>query len=282
MSIYISSACIKESDLGTNLRSLFDLGFDNVELTGGINFEEDVKPAILNFLSLGNTNFQFHNYSPCPKEEFVLNLASQHKETFETSKAHVKDTLSLTRELKLAKYAVHAGFYIPVNASELGKTIKRRELFDKEISKQLFVETISELYQEFPEELYVENNVVSQSNFQEYNQNPFMLTCSEEYFELKREIKEFKLLLDLAHLKVSCQTLGLDFYEEAHILCQETDYIHISDNDGSADTNKGVNATSSMAKLLQELPLKSKTITLEVYSGIEDLMNTYRLVQELN
>lgn len=279
MDIYVSSACISESDLWSNLASLSDAGFKAIELTGGIAYQADVVPSITDYLSVPGRSFQFHNYSPCPEEHFVLNLASLDQDTYNRSLSHAQRTLGLTRQLGLSRYAVHAGFYIPVRTQELGKRISKRELYDRDKCMQKFVDTLKQLYQEYPDELYIENNVVSAANYEEYNENPFMLTCAKEYFELKEQLPAMKLLLDLAHLKVSCKTLGLDFPEEARILCQETDYIHISDNDGYADTNQGVIPGSDMADLLGELPLASKVVTLEVYSGLQDVNTTYQIIQ---
>lgn len=281
MSIYISSACITESDLGKNLSELSRMGYPHVELTGGIAYLEEVSPEIQKFLATPGHKFQFHNYSPPPRQGFVLNLSSLDPETFDRSLEHARKTLELTKAMRLEKYAVHAGFFIPIEMNELGKTIKKRALYDKTEAYKKFVSTVNTLYEQEPERLYIENNVVSAANFKEYGENPFMLTCAQEYFELKAAVPGLKLLLDLAHLKVSCHTLGLNFEEEARTLCELTDYIHISDNNGLADSNQGVQPDSDMHRLLRQLPLSGKTITLEVYSGIEDLDTTYQLIKEL-
>ena len=55
--------------------------------------------------------------------------------------------------------------------------------------------------------------------------NPLLLTDVQSYKELKKF--NFNLLLDLAHLKVSCRSLNLDFIQQANYLINETDYIHL-------------------------------------------------------
>ena len=47
-------------------------------------------------------------------------------------------------------------------------------------------------------------------------------TDYEGYTELKSLFK-FKPLIDLAHLKVSCNTLGLNFYDQCEKLLCESD-----------------------------------------------------------
>ena len=48
------------------------------------------------------------------------------------------------------------------------------------------------------------------------------------------------MLLDLAHLKVSCKSQNLNFIEEANFLINQTDYVHLSGNNGYEDTGNGI------------------------------------------
>lgn len=281
MSIFVSSACIKERSLKDNILEFNRLGFDCVELTGGLDYALRNIDDIKNLSRQNNLNIQLHNYSPPAEYDFVLNLASLDQQTYDQSLSHVQDVLKFSVDSRLGKYAVHAGFYIPIHSNELGKLISKRELYDKETSYERFVSTVNLLYDLNEGDLYIENNVVSQANFNEYGENPFMLTCADEYFELKQRVPELRLLLDFAHLKVSCNTLGLSFEDEIMRLIDETDYVHISDNDGLSDLNKGLEKDSQMYDILKMSKLSTKVITLEIYSGIDDLRRSYQLVKEL-
>lgn len=280
MKIFVSSACLRESNLKSNLSEFKSLGYERVELTGGISYQPDVFEAIRKVESELQIEIQLHNYSPPPLKDFVLNLASLEDETFHNSVRHIKDALKYSKD-RCYKYAVHAGFYIPVLTSELGQLIKKRELFNKDQSNERFINALRRLYTGNEDCLYVENNVVSAANYNEYGKNPFMLTCASEYFELKKELPQMRLLLDLAHLKVSCQTLGLSFTNELTALIGETDYLHLSENDGLEDTNQGLVEDSEMYEFLKTQDLVGKTITLEVYSGIEDLDRSYQIINKL-
>ncbi len=281
MKTFVSSACIEEKDLEKNILRFEDLGYDSIELTGGIRFEPEIESLLESLKTNESVSIQFHNYSPPVEKDFVLNLASLNPDTYQRSLAHVQSTLKMSRRLGFDKYAVHAGFYIPVEADELGKLIKKRSLFDKKVAYEQFVNTVNELYSEYSDILYIENNVVSSANFAEYQENPFMLTCADEYFEMKERIPRLRLLLDFAHLKVTCKTLGLSFQDEVSRLVNETDYVHISDNDGNSDSNQGLVEDSEMYEVLKTVGLASKTVTLEVYSGVEDLQRSYHIVNQL-
>ena len=107
-----------------------------------------------------------------------------------------------------------------------------------------------------------------------------MLTTKDEFFSLKKKL-DFKLLLDVAHLKVSSKSLGLDFDDQFDAMMQQTDYIHISDNDGLHDTNDMIKKNSNMANSLKKHNLMSKDITLEIYGDLIESHRTYELLMEL-
>ena len=88
--------------------------------------------------------------------------------------------------------------------------------------------------------LYVENNVISGANYQNYNgRDFFLLTHSEEYFKLREKYK-FDLLLDFGHLQVSAH-IWFDIENEFQKLAKSSNYWHISDNSLKADENMGIN-----------------------------------------
>ena len=100
-----------------------------------------------------------------------------------------------------------------------------------------------------------------------------MLLNYQDYEELKSFIN-FKLLLDLAHLKVSINTLQLNSNEEFDNMMNESDYLHISENDGVHDQNKGFTEDSDLFELLKRYDLKDKIITIEVYHTIETIIQS--------
>jgi len=107
-----------------------------------------------------------------------------------------------------------------------------------------------------------------------------MLTCFSDYLELKKEI-DFNLLLDVAHLKVSCQSLNLDFKKELQLFSELTDYIHISDNNGKHDSNDALAEKTSLFEQLKQINFSNKTVTLEVYSDLKKIKSSYLLVKKL-
>ena len=108
--------------------------------------------------------------------------------------------------------------------------------------------------------LYIENNVFSKTNAMTYkNKNPFMMTNYNDYKTLKKKI-DFNLLLDVAHLKVSVNTLKLNFEEEFTNMIRECKYFHISDNDGLHDTNNELTESSNLFTILKKSDIKDKIV----------------------
>ncbi|MCK9224209.1 MAG: sugar phosphate isomerase/epimerase [Candidatus Muirbacterium halophilum] len=280
--IYVSSSCTKFKKIKDSVQELIDSGFKNIELSGGTEYYDGFVDDLLELKEKYNLNYICHNYFPPPKEHFVLNLASLNDEIYEKTFNHLVKSIKLSKKLGAKKFGFHAGFFIDIKVSEIGKKISKDSLFDKNNAMQRFCDGFKELQTLAGDvKLYVENNVFSSTNYKTYNgDNIFMLASSNEYDELKNKI-DFNLLLDVAHLKVSSNTLELNFEDELNYMINQSDYIHISDNDALHDLNQKLQKDSTLVQLLKEQDLKNKNFTLEIYDGLGSIKETYDLLQEI-
>jgi sugar phosphate isomerase/epimerase len=181
-----------------------------------------------------------HNYFPAPEIPFVVNLASTDEKIRRTSIDHCKNGLHLAKASAAPFYAAHAGFCVDPNPAELGKKIAVPDNLNKDQNKKHFIESIEEiliLAEELEMDFFIENNVVAPFNYD--GTNFLLCTEFEEISWLFETIihDRLGLLLDTAHLKVSCQTLGLDLKEEFEKIKPFTKAFHHSDNDGTKDNN---------------------------------------------
>ena len=120
----------------------------------------------------------------------------------------------------------------------------------------------------------------TKKNLKKFKENPFLLTNKKSYLELKKKF-DLNLLLDLAHLKVSCNSLNLNFYEEASFLIKETDYVHISGNKGEVDSNESIVNDHELIKILKENDIKTKTVTLEVYENLTAIKTNLNFLNKI-
>lgn len=97
---------------------------------------------------------------------------------------------------------------------------------------------------------------------------------------MRRKI-DFNLLLDIGHLKVSANSLRLDFMNELRNFWPCSDYLHLSDNDGLSDQHRGIVEGSAAALLLEQFGIRGKKVTLEVNGDGSDLRDSYRLIERL-
>jgi sugar phosphate isomerase/epimerase len=126
----------------------------------------------------------------------------------------------------------------------------------------------------------IENNVITQANFSSFGEDPLLMTDPEAIISVMKEMpKNVGLLVDVAHLKVSAQTLKFDLIDGHEKLKPWIHGYHLSDNDGSVDSNEPVLADSWFWKhLLRGLDY----YTLEVYgSSPQDLYYQQCLFREM-
>lgn len=280
--IYVSSSCSKQKKIGDAIEDLVSAGFRNIELSGGTDYYVGYEDDILHLQDKYDLNYLVHNYFPPPKENFVLNLASLDDNIYNKSLQHLSRSIRLCHKIGAERFGFHAGFFIDLNTKEIGSAIEKKSIINKILSINRFCEAFEMLQKESKGiDLYIENNVYSDSNYHVFgDQVPFMLLAYHDYKELKKKIN-FKLLLDLAHLKVCATTLKLNFNEEINNMIKKSDYLHISENNGKIDQNLGLNKKNNLSKIIRKHNLKDKTITIEVYNNIDTVIQSHDILESI-
>ena len=279
--IYISTSCVKHNKIKDSVEELAENGFQNIELSGGTEYYENFENDLIVLKDKYKLNYRCHNYFPPPKKPFVLNLASLNDETFQMSFDHLKKVVALSSRLGADKFAFHAGFFIDIKLSEIGKKLSRDNLFDEKKSVDRFCGAYDIVKEQAKNvSLFIENNVFSKTNAETYDgENPFMMTNFNEYKSLKEKI-DFNLLLDVAHLKVSAKTLGLNWESEFENMMSVSSYIHVSDNDSFHDLNSQLTKNSSLLSMLKQSDTKNKDFTLEIYDEMNAIKKSYEVLFE--
>jgi len=279
--IYVSSSCVKHTKIRDSVQELAENDFQNIELSGGTEYYENFENDLLELKDKYNLNYRCHNYFPPPKNPFVLNLASLNDETFQMSFYHLEKVVALSNRLGADKFAFHAGFFIDIRLSEIGKKLSRDNLFDKKEAVERFCNAYDVIKRKAKNvSLFIENNVFSKTNADTYDgENPFMMTNFDEYKSLKEKIN-FNLLLDIAHLKVSSKTLRLDWEEEFENMMSVSSYIHVSDNDGFHDLNNQLTKSSSLLTMLERSDTRNKDFTLEIYDNMDAIKKSNEILNE--
>lgn len=262
--IYISTGGVKKKSAYEASQDFIRQGISAIELSGGLPDEG----MMLKLSSLkGIASFQIHNYFPPPRVPIVLNLASLDSVVASSSIEHVKKAIQWAAELGQSTYSFHAGFLMDPKVEELGGKVESRPLSNRNEALSIFIERIN-LIDEYARThgvmILIENNVLSANNLQNFQSNPFLMTDADECVDvMKQTSNNVRLLVDVAHLKVSANSLGFD---PVDFLVTCNDWIgayHLSDNDGSRDSNEPISANSWFwAYLRRDLSYYS----LEIYN----------------
>lgn len=240
--IYISSVAFSGCSVEDMIATAVENDF-NIEFSSGMSYRSDMESIYLN----APLKKLAHNYFPAPLEPFVINLASSNPVIRERSVEHCINGLRISKESGSPFFAAHAGFCIDPGASELGQPLTIDRNFDKALHWSIFLESVNRILSEaeiLQTDFLIENNVIAPFNYH-HKTNPLLCCESNDITDLFNAISHPRLglLLDTAHLKVSCITLGLDMEQELEKIKPYISALHHSDNDGHADTNAPLDDT---------------------------------------
>lgn len=237
--IYVSTGGFRTKTASAVATELLDGGVEAVELSGGLH-----SATLLSDLQAlrDQIRFQVHNYFPPPPDPFVLNLGSLDSDIGQRSIDHVKQALSWCSALGADRYSFHAGFLLDPKVNELGQRIPGRELYERDACIDVFIRRVSELSIDAEQagvRLMIENNVLSANNAKEFSRNPLLMCDPDECQEIMARVpNSVGLLVDVAHLKVSANSLGFEpsqMFAKCH---EKIVAYHLSDNDGREDSNQ--------------------------------------------
>ncbi len=276
--IYLSTGGFKNEtfkDVSMKLNSDIVKG---IELSGGAytnSLVDDLNSVSHNF------TIALHNYFPVPKEPFVFNLASDNNAIQKRSVAHAQEAIELSAMVKAPYYSFHAGYLLDPEVNELGKKIKLKKVINRKKGLKNFIANVNYLAKFASDKgvkLLIENNVLSLENYKSFNYNPLLMVDKNETEQIFNGTdSNVNLLIDVAHLKVSANSLEFDPEEYLKIFSGVTEAYHLSDNDGTADTNNPFTANSWFVPHIKK---DVKYYSIEVYNeNIEKLESLYQLVQ---
>ena len=236
MEIYVSTLALR----GHSPENMIELAKQNnwaLEFSSGMSYRADME-MLYNNAAIKRMP---HNYFPAPEKPFVLNLASIKDDIRTQSIQHCLQGLEIAQFSKSPFFAAHAGFCIDPTPEQLGNKIEFSSNFDREKHKSYFIDSVKQIVSKAKElniDFLIENNVVADFNYNN-DLNPFLCCNGSEIKWLFEEINQnnFGILLDTAHLKVSCQTLSLIIEDEFQIIKNYIKGVHHSDNDGTKDDN---------------------------------------------
>jgi sugar phosphate isomerase/epimerase len=252
------------------LEEAAEMGVRNIELSGGTEYDEEHVAKLIEYKKRYTFNYTVHNYFPPPRDSFILNIAAAASTLREKSIAFAKNSIKLASAIGSDLYTIHAGYLTDLEISTCGQHFLPAEdtITNKEAAWKYFSLSVMELCA-FAGEYSIRFGV---ENLFPYGRNKnYSLMCSSQDIDRAIEeckpFKNFGILLDLAHAKISSHLLGFSlesFLNE--IVSHHKDRIlgvHISDNDGVSDLHVLPPQKSWMTRFVINSELHAVPITIE-------------------
>lgn len=282
--IYVSSSCIKRSNIAEVIHQLTEKGIQNIELSGGTEYYDAIEHDLKELKKSYQLQYACHAYFPPPKVPFVVNLASCNDRIYRQSIEHYERCIEMMKRIDCRTLSVHAGFLVEIDENEVGKKLSGSIVYDEIEAYDRFCDAynyIFKLCSESGVELFLENNVLNAENYRQFEyHNYMMMTDCESIMKMKKRV-DFNLLLDLGHLYVSTGTLGLDYAKECNALKEYVKWIHISDNNGIYDEHKPLKENSEILREFHKLYDPNINVTLETVGEIEGIVQSIALLRNM-
>ena len=255
MRIFASTSCLPDHSLDLVVPFLFESGFDGVELSASAP-DPGIVNKIAQWRSLGMLSI--HNYFPRPQDDFVFNLASADDGVLSRSLRHARSVLELAHDHSMGWVSFHSGFLFDPLPEELGQSVTPRPLNNREEALETFIDRariVSEYGARKGVRVLWENNVLSAANHEAFSTNPFLLVEPHEMLTFSSQMPDNSgLLLDVAHLSVSCQSLGIDRVSALQSLESAVTGVHLSEDSGVIDDGMLLSPGSWFWEHLPESP----------------------------
>ncbi|AZO94017.1 TIM barrel protein [Halocella sp. SP3-1] len=270
MPLFISSAWLdyENLDIKSKIEKIVSNGLNNIELSGGEVFYENILEDILCLQKKYNINYIIHNYFPPPRKDFVLNIASENKENLNRSVNFIKENIELVSQFNNKLYTFHAGYSKKLSVNKNGYFKPDPGEIDWEKTYQVFYKSLDDILS-FAVEKQVKIGI---ENLFPYNKvKNYSIMCSEEEIEeLLNKYEDNKylgLLLDLGHLNVAANYMKFDKYETLDFLINKYRNkifeIHLSENDGSQDAHLPIQLDGWQIDIIKKYSLFDKPIVIE-------------------
>lgn len=279
MTVLISTCCIKKKMLNQICNLYKKNNIFDIELSAGKYFKN-----LNSFLNKKKKifNFQVHNYFPVPEKPFVFNLASENKIIINKSLKHAKRAIKIASNLERKIYSFHAGYLVDPSTNELGKDMKKRQVYSKDKSMKRFISNVKKLAKfakKYNVKLLIENNVITKKEFDNFQKNIVLMADPNEInYIFSKMPNNVRMLLDVAHFKVSSKGLKFNLVKSLKKINKWIEGYHFSDNNGNADNNRPFNNKSWFWKYLKK---DLNYYSIEVYNqNIEQIKNQKKLLEK--
>ena len=286
--IYISSSCLNQKKIGDAVRELAEHGFQNIELSGGTTFTENILGSLKTLKKEFSLEFLIHNYFPPPEKDFVLNIVSPHEPTRSKSVEFMKRSIQWAKYLGIDRYSFHAGYSRELKPPDSGdqyfRVLSMPKLQPEKATFHMY-ESI-EMIQKYAEEHKVKMGAENLFPFGKEPEISLLSTPPEilKFLEYFRENDHVGLLLDLGHIVISSNYYDFDKDELVDELCKKYLHkilgIHLSGNDGEVDNHSELSPDDWQIKAALRFYPSRIPVTIECRNlSMNEISKQYKMLK---
>jgi sugar phosphate isomerase/epimerase len=284
---WISSSYFKAKNIDELVMKMDELGFKRVELTAGLDYEENIANKLINYEKEGY-EFLIHNYFPKPVDDFVINLSTENKELESKTLDLCMNSIKIASKLRNKVYSLHSGFAFEMTTDLIGnlekqKSYLRNQEYNVEKNLEIMIKNSNKILR-FADNLgvsiYFENNMIPNYNFKDVQNIPYHLIEPggiKNFFE-RVEYANCGLMLDVSHAKIVSEILSINPYEFFNI--DNIGYLQLSESDGFKDASETFNEKSWFFDKLSNF--EKEFLILEIKeTRISDFEKLEKIIQKI-
>lgn len=257
-------------------------GFEAVELGTAHSPDQVDVPSIKKF----DFEYSVHNFFPLSDTNHLLNIASSDRKSLDMTLKVALGAVDICHQVSGSFYGMHAGFRSDVTASTLGVPLEYSAITSYEEAHAIMVDTIQRVCDHARPmgiEVLVENHVLAPFNLVN-GRNELLLMCDrDEAVRMCKDVdrSNFGVLVDLGHLRVTCQTLQTDPIAFIDAVGPWLKGFHLSENDGTSDQTLPFDESVWFGPVLKNITnvpwvIESNVADVQEMSRLVDLVSAWR------
>ena len=281
---FVSTTFIKDNlPIKNAVDKLYKNSIFNIELGSNHSYQKNYS-----YLKKYDVKYCVHNYFPIPKDNFIINIASQNKNIREKSLNHIKKSNKFSKSVNAQLYTFHPGFLTDPDGTSISKKNydflwNKKKLISGSYSKSwsLMIRSIKEIIKYSKKEkikIAIESEGSVKSKDHLLMQKPIEY---KKFYKLFNK-KDIGINLNLGHLNLASIAFKFDKMNFIKSISTKIVAMELSHNNGKNDDHLPIKKNTWYWKVINDPKFKDIPKILEFRNvNIDKVNQTYKLVNSV-
>ena len=282
---YVSTTFIKDNfPIEKAIKKLYTNSIFNIELGSNHSYEKNYY-----YLKKYKVNYCVHNYFPIPKNNLVVNIASQNETIRKKSLKHIKKAIKFSKKINARLYTFHPGFLTDPDGSNISNENYDFQWSQKKLlssnrikSWKLMINSIKEIIKYTKKEKI---KIAIESEGSISSKDHLLMQRPSEYKKFFKifSIKDIGINLNIGHLNLASIAFKFDKIKFIKDFSNKIFAMELSHNYGKKDDHLPIKKKSWYWKLIKNQKFENIPKILEFRNtSIKEVKKTYNLVTKKN